>query len=170
MPAFTTIPALLTRGSPQKNTICSRRPILCSSDLSRRREHNENQQEKYILKPTPSRYEAFYSKTEKDRDDNITDVNALSENENGDDNGAETTTPTVPFFVGYAEEELMALWEIHRDTVGERKAFNHGGDKELGSGEKKGNMLGGLHELIVEATSDGQQENGQQEESDGRTE
>lgn len=99
------------------------------------------------MPPTPSRYESYYRGTKKNEEGAV-DVNAVLSSEENKDQDNDGSGTTNPFFVGYAQEELMALWEIHRETIGERKVLA----SEDGNNDRDRQVMGGLHELILEAT------------------
>jgi hypothetical protein len=59
-----------------------------------------------------------------------------------------------PFFAKYAPEELAALWDLHKDVVGEREARDDTTVDEVGNvGQSRG---GGLHDLVMQACEEPQ--------------
>jgi hypothetical protein len=59
-----------------------------------------------------------------------------------------------PFFAAYAPEELAALWDLHKDVVGEREA---GDDTTVEEDSNVGQSRGcGLHDLVMQACEEPQ--------------
>jgi hypothetical protein len=54
-----------------------------------------------------------------------------------------------PFFTAYPAEELAALWDLHKEVVGEREESEDATADEIG---RVGRSIGGgLHDLVVKA-------------------
>ncbi|GAB0490176.1 hypothetical protein MMPV_001408 [Pyropia vietnamensis] len=120
-----------------------------------------------------SRYEAFYRPAAGAYESPALDVTAVPcVSTAGDGDG--DTPPSNPFFVGYPEEELAALWAIHQDVVGARPdAADESEDGDArgrrGGGGSGGGAAGGegppggegapaklgLHETILQALEGG---------------
>lgn len=125
-----------------------------------------------------SRYEAFYRPAAGEQPAppalDVTAVPCVSAG--GDGGGDGDAPPSNPFFVGYPQEELAALWAIHQDVVGARAdaaeedvdddARGDGGAGGGGGGVGGQGPPGGggaapvkklaLHELILQALKRGE--------------
>uniref|UniRef100_A0A7S0ZD86 Uncharacterized protein n=1 Tax=Timspurckia oligopyrenoides TaxID=708627 RepID=A0A7S0ZD86_9RHOD len=109
----------------------------------------------------PSRYEEYYHLNEKDdADDDSIDVE-VSENIPKDNGGRSQSTN--PFFVGYDEQELSMLWNIHQHVTSEQEqnsVLNSDQDsKRIKSTRRNSSGGGGLHELVLNAIAKGESEN-----------
>jgi hypothetical protein len=91
------------------------------------------------LKPTKSRYEAFYAKSGPQEE--AIDVDGQPDVQEGE----QDEPPTNPFFVGYDMKELGFVWDVHLNTVGERPSDARKEEGEAGTGS----LGGGLHDLIL---------------------
>ena len=94
--------------------------------------------EKFVFGPGKSRYEQFYTK-QGVSDDAIDASAATLPSTQGDESG------TNPFFVGYEDDVLQSLWNVHKTNYGERSADSSDEEKLPAAGP----AMGGLHELVM---------------------
>eukprot|EP00961_Rhodomonas_salina_P005247 71055-Rhodomonas_salina.1 len=88
--------------------------------------------------PGKSRYEQFYKSSE-----DAIDADAEAVGEEGE-------AASNPFYVGYDEDELAALWAVHVTNFG---AY----DGEDDAQPTNSNPMGGLHDLVLEAIGESEQ-------------